>query len=231
MGFTHPNGFSIYAYNLMLMWIWINFKRINSKHIAILLLLDIFLFTLTKTRTSLITSLLVLALLAVYKSENIRLQNLFNKVARYIVPTMFVITMILVFLYTKGSLIVIAIDDILSARIRLGAYAYSNYGFSLFGQYVPLGEVQWDTTWFLSIFTFDNTYTFLAFNIGLIWIVIISIGMYKLSILNNPKVNIMIISWALYGITEVHGLNLYMCFPIMLLTVLFAKNNTKKELI
>ena len=67
---------------------------------------------------------------------------------------------------------------------------------------------------------------------GIIWLVTIILLFYKLNQLNNDKINFAIIAWAIYGITEVHGLNVYMLFPILLVSELFdKKQNIEKYVI
>ena len=118
-------------------------------------------------------------------------------------------------------------DKLLSARIRLGAYAYNNYGISLLGQDMNDINVIWDSFWQLSGFTFDCTYTFLMINQGIIWLFIIIVAFYFLAKRGTEQVWVMIIAWSLYAVTEVHGLNSFKCFPILLIAMCFNQNNGK----
>lgn len=78
---------------------------------------------------------------------------------------------------SSGSIIKI-IDTFMTGRLKLGAYAYEHYGFTLFGQVVEKGtRFGYDALWNMSKFsTFDNLYTKLMINNGIIWLVIIAVS-------------------------------------------------------
>lgn len=133
---------------------------------------------------------------------------------------------------SSGSIIKI-IDTFMTGRLKLGAYAYEHYGFTLFGQVVEKEtRFGYDALWNMSKFsTFDNLYTKLMINNGIIWLVIIAVSFFCLSRRKNNIMNCMIIIWAIYGISEGHGLNGYLCFPILFLTLLLGENRTKETII
>ena len=138
--------------------------------------------------------------------------------------------------YTTGHSIVRFLDTMLSNRIKLGAYGFANYGITMFGDNMMNNIVVWDSYWRLNSHTFDCLYSYLAMNQGLIWLIISSVLFFALAKKSDMKINICIIVWAFYGITEVHGLNGYQCFPVLLLVLLFnhkkvisTKNNVIEE--
>ena len=152
-----------------------------------------------------------------------------KNLAMLIVPALEVCSVAMVILYSySNSLILDMLDKILSARIRLGAYGYNNYGITFLGQHVLTDEIQYDTTYRLSYFTFDNIYTDIAIQQGLIWVVIVSIYFF-IGKKKNDASNFAIIAWGIYGITEVHGLNVYMLFVVLLVNELFQ--NKKPNLL
>ena len=64
-------------------------------------------------------------------------------------------------------------------------------------------------------------------NQGVIWLILLAFIFYKLAKLNSGKVNIFLIVWALYGVTEVHGLNGFLCMPIFLSAFVFKSMGSK----
>lgn len=222
-GFRHPNTFSIYLFNLLILWIWIKYEKIKLMHIAIFFSISMLAFFFTKTRTSFINAIIFCILLLLSKSKY-SFKKLINIIAKYLVPICAGLTLWCAYLYIYGTPIAIFINELLSNRIKLGAYAMSHFGFSFWGQDITKYSVIWDFKWRLNAITFDNLYTFLAVNQGFVWIVVLSVLFYLLARKNDLKINIFIIVWALYGITEVHGLNGFKCFPIFLLVLLFKRN-------
>lgn len=229
-GMGHPNRFSMYLFNLMLLWVYLNFRRLNNKNIFGFLLIGMISFVLTRTRTNLIEIIIIAGLLLMWINiqTKTRLKSFLKKVAMYIVPVSAILTMLCVYWYSSGNYIVKAIDLLLSSRIRLGAYAFNKYGLTLLGQPISY-DVAYDDSWRLNTFTFDNTFTFLCISQGVIWLAIISILFYKLAKNETTRIHFTIIAWTLYGITEVHGLNAYMFFPVILVTLLFGGQNYLDE--
>lgn len=225
-GFSHPNTFSMFLFNLILMWTYINFNRIRTKNVVAIFLSTTIAYSFTKTRTFLIDVGCLLLILMIIKINSIRINNVLSVVARFITPALAGFTYALALLYMTGSNVAIAIDNILSYRIRLAAYGLVKYGVSLFGKNLSNIKVVYDQYWGLNSFTFDNIYAYLITNIGIVWLIIICICFYLLAKKKEPKLCLCIIVWALYGMTEVHGMNCYECFPILMCTMLLK---TKKK--
>lgn len=228
-GFRHPNTFSIYLFNLLILWTWINYEKIKVNHIIKIFFIAIVAMSFAKTRTSFVTTILFCILILVSKSKH-SYKNALNIIAKFIVPVCAVLTLLLVNLYMLGNEIAIIVDTLLSSRIKLGAYGVSHYGFSFLGQDITKYNVIWDSVWKLNGFTFDNLYTYLSVNQGIVWNVLLSILFYLLAKKKNLKINVFIIIWALYGITEVHGINGFNCFPIFLVVLLFKHNKPVAEI-
>lgn len=222
-GFKHPNFFSVYFFNLLILWTWINYDRVKLKQILMMFAVASVMMVLTRTRTSFITTTVFCILLMIAKS-NSPYKKYLTPIAEFIVPLSAVFTLVCAKLYLMGNSIVALLDLLLSKRIMLNAYSISTYGFSFFGQKIDTYNVDWNSGWHLTQFTFDNLYAFLAVHQGFVWIVILSVLFYLLAKKKNLKINIFIISWALYGITETQGVNGFVCFPIFLIVLLFSQN-------
>lgn len=224
-GFTHPNFFSVYFFNLLILWSWINYNRVQLKQILVMFVLSVVMLSLTKTRTSFITTTAFCILIIIAKSK-FSFKKFLNPIAEFIFPLSAAFTLVSAKLYLMGRPIVVMLDLLLSKRIMLNAYSISTYGFSLLGQKIDTYKVDWNSEWNLNQFAFDNLYAFLSVHQGFIWIVILSVLYYFLAKKKDLKTNIFIIAWALYGITETQGINGFVCFPIFLLVLLFNQNKT-----
>lgn len=225
-GFGHPNTFSAYLFNLIIMWIWLHYKTIVSKDVIQILLIELVSYVFTRTRTSLIDVFVLCIILLIAKRYEIN--TILSTIAKFIVPFFSAFIFILVILFITKNPVVLFLDKLVSSRIRLGAYAYYFYKPTLFGQNIPFSNVTWDSFWQLNGLTFDCTYTSLIMMQGIVWLIILSIGFFLLGRMKNNKISIAIIAWALYAITEIHGINGFMCFPVLLLSILLKPKNRIK---
>lgn len=217
-GFGHPNTFSVYIFNLIIMWVWINYEKLKGKNVLAILLIGSISFAFTRTRTILIDIVVLCALLLIAKQ--FKRSHVLSIIAQIIVPCASLLIFIMITQYVHGNALIQAINTLLSGRIKLGAYAYYHYGLSLLGQSVQDGTIEWDPYWQLNSFTFDCTYSSLMVMQGIVWLIVLTIGFWILSGNRDNKISIAVILWGLYAVTEVHGLNGFLCFPILLLALL-----------
>lgn len=225
-GFGHPNTFSVYLFNLIIMWTWLHYKRIKTKNVIQIFFIALVSYAFTRTRTSLfdVAVLCLMLLIAKHYQQN----KILSILSKFIVPFLSIFIFLMITQFITGNPVVLFFDNLLSNRIRLGAYALYFYGPTLFGQDISFGNVTWDSFWRLNGFTFDCTYTSLIMMQGIVWLIILSIGFFLLGSMKNNQISITIIAWALYAITEIHGINGFMCFPILLLSILLRSENRIK---
>lgn len=225
-GFVHPNTVSIYLFGIIVLWVWLNFERITKKHIGNIMLLSLAAYILTKTRTALLVQLVFLFLLAWYKSK-IRSTKFLNWCSALVVPVIGGLLFFFIHSYSAGNSLSAWLDRLLSGRIRLGAYAYERYGLTMFGENLKNMEVVWDEIWRLSGHTFDSVYSFFFSNQGLIWLAVIIIAFACLVKRKCTKINIMLLVWSLYGISETHVLDGTRFFPILLVSLLIGSEESQ----
>lgn len=221
-GFTHPNTFSMMLFNVILLWVYIHYEKINKKCIGLIFGVSVVAYWFTKTRTFLLDIICLIIMLLLTEGRG-KKHNIISIIARFITPVLAGATYGLAFLYVSGNSIAIMVDNFLSYRIRLVAYGLMHYGISVFGQNLSNINVIYDQYWGLNSFTFDNIYAYFLTNIGIIWLVTVCVCFYFLAKKENIKVAIFIIVWALYGMTEVHGISCYECFPILMCTMLLKE--------
>lgn len=226
-GFGHPNVFSCLLLNVLLMWSWMNYDKLKIRHVVAQVFVVLFFYIFTGTRAALI-SIICFLLLVCYRKfirADMRLA------VRFIIPAMTLGSVMSIFLYIARNPIAVALNKLLSTRVKLGAYWFTQKGITMFGQNLNNTNAVWDSVWQLSgTVTFDNIYTYLLINIGIIWLVLLGILFYRISFMKNAKYNLFLIVWALYGITEVHGINPVMVFPILLIAVNSGMSKTSVKL-
>lgn len=219
-GFRHPNTFSAFLFNVIIMYIWKRFYSMKKKHILTILGIEIAVYCITKSLTPFIAVCTVI-LLTIIANKSVKMQKVMSWSAGIIVPVLAFIVYVLITKYEVGNLTMEKINLLFSGRIKLGAYALEHYGLTWLGQEISSFYVEWDSYWRLNKFTFDNLYSNIMINFGLIWLVICSLFFFLLSRKNNAKVSVFLIIWAIYGMSEVYGINVYYCFPILLVALLF----------
>lgn len=222
LGFLHANSLSTYFFNLMLLWVWEKYESIGPRAIAGLLLTTVAMYLLTDSRTAFLCEML-LCLMIVLAKYGGKAAGLLHFGARWAAPAaaVFMLACSVMWLAPTRSPFVVKVNRLLSGRVYLSAYAVKHFGFTLFGQSMPLDPVTVSPEWPIPFFTLDCAYSFFCCCIGAIWLILICVSFYKLAKLRNPRISIFLILWALYSVSE--SLTLYVCFfsPLLLISILF----------
>ena len=229
-GFNHPNFLGCVVYNILLMWIWCNYGKLTKKVLRLICCLFIITFLLTGSKTVFLIGLIVATLIYSSYSEKLYVKKILHYTAKFIIPTLSVIFYLLITKYNEANIVVSTINKLLTGRVKLAAYANYQYGLTFLGQFVDgTKSFGWNETWQMSHFgTFDNLYTCMLINYGIIWLIIISVAFYYLSRKENNLINCMLISWALYGVTEIQGMSGFLGFPIFFAAILIERKSYLK---
>lgn len=231
LGFLHANSLSTYFFNLMLLWVWEKYESIGPRAIAGLLLTTVAMYLLTDSRTAFLCEML-LCLMIVLAKYGGKAAGLLHFGARWAAPAaaVFMLACSVMWLAPTRSPFVVKVNRLLSGRVYLSAYAVKHFGFTLFGQSMPLDPVTVSPEWPIPFFTLDCAYSFFCCCIGAIWLILICVSFYKLAKLRNPRISIFLILWALYSVSE--SLTLYVCFfsPLLLISILFRPSLAKAAL-
>ena len=136
-------------------------------------------------------------------------------------------------IYTKisGGLLIAYknFDKALTGRLMYGACAYDMRGFSIIGkQLIFPRKFFWFDRW-MDGMVFDNSYIWLFVSYGVVFMVLICVGLFAIRKRLTTLEAIMIISYCLYGVMENYILNSVLCFPILFVgKYIFAGNKKKK---
>ena len=231
LGFLHANSLSTYFFNLMLLWVWEKYESIGPRAIAGLLLTTVAMYLLTDSRTAFLCEML-LCLMIVLAKYGGKAAGLLHFGTRWAAPAaaVFMLACSVMWLAPTRSPFVVKVNRLLSGRVYLSAYAVKHFGFTLFGQSMPLDPITVSPQWPIPFFTLDCAYSFFCCCIGAIWLILICVGFYKLAKLRNPRISIFLILWALYSVSE--SLTLYVCFfsPLLLVSILFRPSSAEAAL-
>lgn len=229
-GFNHPNVLSCYILSCMLMFAWKRFRRITANQFGWMVLITALTFAMTRSRTGLLLNLFLLLLLFLTQNEHALIVKLLNPVLLVLFPGLTALFFWAQKHFVSGNSISLFLDDLLTGRIKYAAYAYLRSGTSLLPRYLDYADsrvVSWSPEWNLNTFTFDNLYSFMFIQMGLIWIVITTVLIVFVCKRFDFRNKVFILMWVLYAIVEVHGLNCFKFFPLLLLSTLFSEKGAE----
>lgn len=197
-GFKHPNTFGYYILMLFMEFTYLRFNKFNKMNLICLIALafiSFYLIEFSSSRTSefclIIFVLLYIIMYIKYKFFN---KRMINKLLYFLFPFFTILSILLVVLFSKGNSVAYNIDSLLTGRIKLFSYYWSNYPITLLGNNVNY------------IDTLDNIYVMLLVNFGIVgWILYLYIynRIFKSAANNNDNIMIIIyIVFLIYGFME-----------------------------
>jgi len=225
-GFTHANVLSNYILSCMLMFVWTRFRHITPNEWGAMAAVTVLSYAMTRTRTGLLMNILLLLLVYLAQQDVRFLEKLIRPVLLLLFPALAVLFYWAQEQYLNHNSIALLLDDILTGRIKYAAYAFVRSGRTWLPRYLDYaaaGTVAWTPEWNLNTFTFDNLYSFMFVQMGMVWIVISSVIAAIVCFKAEFKVKVFMLVWILYAVVEVHGLNCFKFFPLLLLSTLFSQ--------
>ena len=231
LAFVHANTLSIYILNLMLLWIWEKYDSIGPRAIAGLLLTSVAVYLLTDCRTAFLCEML-LCLMIVLAKYGGKAAGLLHFGARWAAPAaaVFMLACSVMWLAPNRGPFLEKVNRLLSTRVYLSAYAVKHFGFTLFGQSMPLDPVTVSPEWPTPFIALDCVYSVFCCCIGAIWLILICVSFYKLAKLRDLRISIFLILWAFYGASETLTLYVILFSPLLLISILFRPSLTEAVL-
>lgn len=229
-GLLGPNLLSSYFFNLVLMWAWETYDSIRLRQLFWIVVIATVLYKFTDSRTAYLCTLLLCAALFVVKHCALA-AKLTNVVAAVIAPGLSALVLVGSYYWRDG--VFAKINVLLSGRLNLTAYGIDNFGFTLLGQRVNYEFLQDPSPWSIynaPRFTFDCVYSYLWSNIGIIWLVLICLCFIALARRGNPRICLLLIFWALYGMSEITVMSIVRFFPLVLISTLFLSREASDRL-
>ena len=176
-GFSHANVLSSYILSCMLMFAWKNFKHLTTNKFAWMVTIVVLSYIMTRSRTGLLLNIILLLLVYFAQNESKLLVKTINPILFLLFPvlTVFVFWAQGQFLNNNGAIVIL--DQFLTGRIKYAAYAFIRSGTTWLPRYLDYateGVAGWTPEWNLNTFTFDNLYSFLFIQMGIVWVGIIT---------------------------------------------------------
>lgn len=231
-GFSHANVLSSYITSCMLMFAWTHFGAITKNQWGWMSLVTVLSYVLSRSRTGLLLNILLLFLVYFAQKGNRLMLDNIKPVLLVSFPLLAAFVYWATRQYLNNSGAAVFLNDLMTGRIKYAAYAFARSGTTWLPRYLDYaesGRVAWTPEWNLNTFTFDNLYSFCFVQLGIVWIVLFSVLLALLCLRSGYKERVFALLWVLFAIVEVHGLNGFRFFPILLFSTLFSREGADDE--
>lgn len=226
--FTHPNTFSLILISAIFEWVWLNWEKIKFKNWVVITL--IFLVAYIFTKTDAIP--LFYIFLIVSRISNAFFGKIICLVTKIGIPIGLFMCYVFSFCYTKNlgilSTFVQYIDVLASRRIAIMAMVISMNKIKLFstGMINYVGYNYKFSTF--GVTDIDNAYISLIYNYGFIYIIVLAIVFYKLSLICEKRDLFLLSAFVIYSLIE-GQVTICLIFPSLLLISRLFTNNIHKR--
>ena len=221
---SQPNTCAMLFVWAALEYLYLKFEKIKFYEFAVSLIITGIVFIITDSKTSMIVYLLFWILFAIKENNLVKKIILFFSKYGYILLTVFCVTFTVLYNVLPIAKIV---NTMLTGRLAGSAKAYSLYGFTLMGQYLDLeNNAEWDSVYGVERIWLENSYTAIFINYGIIYGIVIAIALFIAAKHLSVMAQIFVCLMLVYGISESYIINIYLCFPLLLVADVFI--NRKK---
>ena len=222
--FNHPNLYSGLLLWVTAMYIYLRYEKIKIIEYVVIIIINFAAFYYTDSKTSIISFVFMLFLIAINKSKIIKNQsiifNIYNKILKYIFIICGLLVICTSLLYTyKNNDFFRALNNVSSQRVSLVSLAIQKYNLSLFPRNLDFTKnIRWDSGAVRELII-DSIYARITIKYGLIYLIYISYFSTKLINSKTLKKDIPFI--LLFSIVCI--MEKYLFYPVIGFPLLFYK--------
>lgn len=229
LGFQHANITYLNFLVLVILYIYINYEKLRGRQYIFILILSWMLYAVTDSRTGFLV-LLITILINILSKKKKLINNFFVRKGIILMPIIcsFFILITSIF-YSTSNKLLYELNSVLTGRLELSSRFLKMYNIKLFGQTIIEGSNVNG-----SYLRIDSGYISLLLGYGFIIFIIFIIA--QISILkryinsgNNREIAL-IISFLIYGITEVYIYNIFINISLIFLSDLLYKKESYYKL-
>lgn len=188
LGFKYATFSSNFFLHAVAMWLFVKKREVRKREIIGIVIINYILYRLTDTRATNIEVLFIVVVIMISKVTPMLEQSKLKKIYQFAFPAGCLISILLQIFYNKSKTWMVILNTVLNYRLSLGNYAFNDYGFSLFGQYVQWNSFDKEAS--VDYYYVDSSYMNIAIVYGVILLIILVIGfsfMMNEYIRNNNK--------------------------------------------
>lgn len=215
----HANTFSGYVLWTSLEYLYARSDKITKKDLLTVLGVNLFFYFWADSKTCMATAVVVVVLLWINRMQSHILHWVAKFVARFAFAAFSILSATACISYTRLSGPALALfkelNSFFTGRLLFGAYAYDKYGLTMLGRMISFPpKIQWREYWFDGLI-FDNAYIWMLVSGGAIYLLILAFALQWIGKRTTYLEDVMLIAYALYGVTEAYIMNVGNCFPLL----------------
>lgn len=210
---SQPNTCAMLFLWMLFEYIYLNYEKIYFKKFLICTFIYGIILYITKSKTSGIVYALLWLMIFLKKNKVMqRIVLVLSKYGCVILSVFFAFTTVM---YSRLPFARV-LNTMFTGRLAGAAKAYEMYGFTIFGQHLNLGTfIDWDPFYGVTSIWLENTYTMLFINYGIIYAILIAIALWYVAEYLTIKDKIFVCVMLLYGISESYIVDIFLCFPLL----------------
>lgn len=225
LGYGHPNTAFIVLFNLVCLYVFLNYRKINLARIISIALIFLGFYYLTLSRTGFFCSMFLVMLMFLLK---FKLIERIKWMLQFTPIICFVFSFITGYFFNSHNSILVKLDQLLSGRLSLEKFFLNNYNINLFGQKIVYQTGQ-------SYLVLDNFYLNMLLSYGAIITMIYLISNWLLlrKLLKNKNNEVMcliLVCYSIYGLTETFLTNVFLNTSFLFLAYLLYKPKDEEKL-
>lgn len=207
LGFVSPNTIGVLVFCIVVDYLIIKWKNVNLLDFFTLGIVTYVLFRITGSRTASLLIIVTLFVFFVSRYTNFFKGNIINGFI-FISPLIFTIaSFFMVMKISVGSRVFFVINKYTSNRLYFYDQVYNNYGFSLFGQDIPLLSLSYAKKNGLTPLYLDSSYLSLGIHYGMVMsfllLLVLLIIILKQIKFKNTSMLLLTFLICVYGFSEI----------------------------
>jgi len=219
----HANTFSAFLLWSSIDYIFLNYKKLNVFHLAVIWIVNLSFYAFTFTNTALLLLGAVTVLVALDKLGKGVFDKMITVTAKYGYTVFAALCAFLTAIYASldGALRTMwdAFDRFMTGRLWYGAYAFDFFGPTFFGRTlsgIP-EKIFWQNRWQDAFYTFDSHYLGNLYCYGIINLVLTGLALIILCRKMETREKIIIIAFSIYAISEAYVTNVVICSAMFII--------------
>lgn len=225
----HTNYFAAVTLWTFCSYIYLHIN--DKKNYFLIIILSIIVYNFTRSVTTLLAFIVLFILLIVKEIYNKNKKSL-SKVTFISFCILTLLSLFLIYFYGNGNgflnNLIQNIDELVSHRIKLGAYALKMYGFTMFGQKINYLSFSILQRYNINNLFIDSFYISCFIEYGISYLIVLALAIYYGTKKMDNNDLIFIILFIFVSFSERYVIYSTLVFPLLFFSYIFNKNLNNK---